>query len=78
MRLSEARRRLLLPRNSVDSVAASVGFTSAASFRRAFDRRFGVTPRAFRARFEFGIQDVDHEPGNMQSVVTSYKAVRLR
>jgi transcriptional regulator GlxA family with amidase domain len=78
VRLSEARRRLLLPRNSVDSVAASVGFTSAASFRRAFDRRFGVTPRAFRARFEFGVQDVDHEPGNMQTVVTSYKAVRLR
>jgi transcriptional regulator GlxA family with amidase domain len=78
VRLSEARRRLLLPRNSIDSVAASVGFTSAASFRRAFERRFGVTPRAFRARFEFGVQDVDHEPGNTQTVVTSYKRVRLR
>ena len=78
VRLSEARRRLLLPRNSVDSVAASVGFTSGASFRRAFDRRFGVTPRAFRARFQFAVQDVDHEPGNLQTVVTSYKAVRLR
>ena len=78
VRLSEARRRLLLPRNSVDSVAASVGFTSGASFRRAFDRRFGVSPRAFRARFTFAVQDVDHEPGNLQTVVTPYKAVRLK
>jgi transcriptional regulator GlxA family with amidase domain len=78
VRLSEARRRVLLPRNSIDSVATSVGFTSADSFRRAFERRFGVTPRAFRARFEFGVQDVGHEPGSMQTVVTSYKTVRLR
>jgi transcriptional regulator GlxA family with amidase domain len=78
VRLSEARRRLLLPRNSVDNVAASVGFTNATSFRRAFERRFGVTPRAFRARFDFVVQDVYDEPGNMQTMVTSYKTVRLR
>ena len=77
-RLSEARRRLLLPRNSIDSVAASVGFASAGSFRRAFERRFGFTPRAFRSRFHFGVQDVGHEPGSMQAAVTSYRRVRLR
>src|ERR1041385_5335070 len=50
MRLKEARRRLLSSRNSVATVAASVGFKSADAFRRAFERRFSVTPREFRAR----------------------------
>jgi transcriptional regulator GlxA family with amidase domain len=50
MRLNEARRRLLSSRNSVSTVAASVGFKSADAFRRAFERRFSVTPRDFRAK----------------------------
>jgi transcriptional regulator GlxA family with amidase domain len=50
LRLNEARRRLLSSRNSVTTVAASVGFKSADAFRRAFERRFGVTPRDFRAK----------------------------
>ncbi len=50
MRLNEARRRLLSSRNSVTTVAASVGFKSADAFRRAFERRFGVTPRDFRTQ----------------------------
>jgi len=50
MRLNEARRRLMSSRNSVTTVAASVGFKSADAFRRAFERRFGVTPRDFRAK----------------------------
>ena len=52
LRLSEARRRLLMPRTSVESVAASVGFSSADAFRRAFQRRLGISPRGFRSRFE--------------------------
>jgi len=50
MRLNEARRRLLSSRNSVASVAASVGFKSTDAFRRAFERRFGIAPRDFRSR----------------------------
>lgn len=53
VRLSEARRRLLIPRNSVEQVALSVGFKSTDAFRRAFERRLGVTPSAFRKRFQF-------------------------
>ena len=53
LRLSEARRRLLIPRSSVENVAASVGFKSTDAFRRAFERRLGVTPSAFRKRFQF-------------------------
>jgi len=51
LRLNEARRRLALPNQSIDSVAASVGFKSADVFRRAFERRFGVTPVVYRIRF---------------------------
>ncbi len=50
MRLGEARRRLFLPHYSVASVAGSVGYKDPDVFRRAFARRFGATPRAFRKR----------------------------
>jgi transcriptional regulator GlxA family with amidase domain len=53
VRLSEARRRLLIPRNSIEAVAAAIGFKSTDAFRRAFERRLGVTPSAFRKRFQF-------------------------
>ena len=53
LRLGEARRRLLIPRNSVEAVALSVGFKSTDAFRRAFERRLGITPSAFRKRFQF-------------------------
>jgi transcriptional regulator GlxA family with amidase domain len=50
LRLSEARRRLLGLRTTVESVAESVGFKSSDAFRRAFERRVGLTPTAFRRR----------------------------
>ena len=50
LRLNEARRRLLSSRNSVATVATSVGFKSSDAFRRAFERRFEISPREFRAR----------------------------
>jgi transcriptional regulator GlxA family with amidase domain len=52
MRLNEARRRLLSCRNSVATIAASVGFKSTDAFRRAFERRFGINPRNFRAQHQ--------------------------
>lgn len=51
LRLDEARARLGQPNQTVDSVAASVGYASADSFRRAFERRFGVAPSLYRGRF---------------------------
>jgi transcriptional regulator GlxA family with amidase domain len=47
-RLDEARRRLAAAGRSLSQVADSVGFGSADAFRRAFMRRFGVTPSAYR------------------------------
>lgn len=51
LRLDESRRRLLEPSAGVEQVAASIGFASADAFRRAFERRFGLNPSAFRERF---------------------------
>ncbi len=51
-RLDEARKRLCSRSNSVQQIADSVGFASADVFRRAFERRFGISPSAYRGRFE--------------------------
>jgi transcriptional regulator GlxA family with amidase domain len=53
LRLNEARRRLLIPRYTVQTVAESVGFKSCDTFRRAFERRFGINPSGYRNRFFF-------------------------
>jgi transcriptional regulator GlxA family with amidase domain len=52
LRLDEARRRLSSRNSTVQDVADSVGFGSADSFRRAFERRFGLSPTSYRGRFE--------------------------
>jgi len=51
VRLDESRTRLCETRCSINQLAASVGFSSDDSFRRAFERRFGVSPTDYRARF---------------------------
>lgn len=51
LRLDEARRRLSAHGDTIEEVADSVGFHSADAFRRAFERRFGVTPGGYRERF---------------------------
>jgi len=45
-RLSQSSRRV-----QIDNIARSVGYTSDDVFRRAFERRFGITPSAYRQRF---------------------------
>jgi transcriptional regulator GlxA family with amidase domain len=51
LRLNEARRRLSAGEISIENVAESVGFNGADSFRRAFERRFRVTPSKYRRSF---------------------------
>ena len=43
--------RLCARRVTVTAVARSVGYSSEDVFARAFERRFGVSPTAYRARF---------------------------
>lgn len=51
VRLSEAQKRLSTRAMTIEGVAASVGFRSADAFRRAFERRFGVSPTTYRRQF---------------------------
>jgi transcriptional regulator GlxA family with amidase domain len=48
-RIAEAQQRLLVPRNSIESVAHSLGFRSADVFSLAFERFTGIRPRIYRA-----------------------------
>ena len=52
-RLGEASRRLSVSRRrmSIETIGRSVGYASGDVFRRAFERRFGVTPAIYRTRF---------------------------
>jgi transcriptional regulator GlxA family with amidase domain len=54
LRLDEARRRLSTGHRAIEAVARSVGFRSADAFRRAFERRFQVTPGSYRTHFHLG------------------------
>lgn len=51
IRLDEARKRLCETQCNIDQLAVSVGFRSDDAFRRAFVRRFGVSPGNYRTRF---------------------------
>jgi transcriptional regulator GlxA family with amidase domain len=58
LRVDEARRRLGSGDNSsIKNIALSIGFRSADAFRRAFERRLGVTPSDYRGRFN-SVSDV--------------------
>jgi transcriptional regulator GlxA family with amidase domain len=52
LRLNEAKRRLSVPKRTLDTVAASVGFSDGDAFRRAFERRFGAKPRSYLNNFD--------------------------
>lgn len=48
-RIIEARRRVLVPRTNLATVAVSVGFKSPDVFSKTFERHVGVRPRTYRA-----------------------------
>ena len=50
-RLDEARTRLSETDCNIGKLAESIGFASDDAFRRAFERKFGVTPSSYRSRF---------------------------
>jgi len=52
LRLGEARRLLGERGSRVEHVASAVGFASIDAFRRAFERRLGLTPSQYRGRFQ--------------------------
>jgi transcriptional regulator GlxA family with amidase domain len=76
MRLSEARRRLLMPHHSVESAGLSVGYRSAEAFRRAFERRFGSTPNHYRRRFRFRVANTPAVLSAAHADLVSQRSVR--
>lgn len=62
-RLDEARTRLSETDCKIAKLAESIGFASDDAFRRAFERKFGVTPSSYRIRFggEPARRRFDHE-----------------
>ena len=53
LRLSEARHRLTEGNATIAHIAESLGYQSDDAFRRAFERRFRLSPATYRARFGF-------------------------
>jgi transcriptional regulator GlxA family with amidase domain len=51
LRVNEAKRRLSGPNRTLETIAASVGFSDAQTFRRAFERRLGAKPRSYLKNF---------------------------
>jgi transcriptional regulator GlxA family with amidase domain len=51
MRLGETRRQLAGSRHTIEAIAAAVGFADPDSLRRAFRRRYGVSPSDYRTKF---------------------------
>jgi transcriptional regulator GlxA family with amidase domain len=68
LRLDAARNHLTGSGAQVEAIAAAVGFRSNDAFRRAFDRRFGLSPTEYRRRFppiaspQPGVHDVEFAP----------------
>jgi AraC family transcriptional regulator len=63
LRLERAAYRLLVERTTVTAVAVDAGFGSHETFTRAFRRRFGVAPSAYRATGPLGAAQVERRPG---------------
>lgn len=51
LRLEQACLRLTQSKASIERIASGVGFQNADTFRRAFHKRYGVTPGEYRERF---------------------------
>ena len=54
LRINEAKRCLAVPKRTLEIIAASVGFSDAQTFRRAFERRLGAKPRSYLKNFNAG------------------------
>jgi transcriptional regulator GlxA family with amidase domain len=52
LRIEEAKQELERDQRSIEEVAALVGYDDDASFRRIFKRRVGLSPAAYRKKFQ--------------------------
>jgi transcriptional regulator GlxA family with amidase domain len=52
LRIEEAKQILETDEQAIDSVGAAVGYEDPASFRRVFKRGTGLSPAAYRKKFQ--------------------------
>lgn len=52
LRIEEAKQELERDQRSIEDVAAVIGYADDASFRRVFKRRVGLSPAAYRKKFQ--------------------------
>jgi transcriptional regulator GlxA family with amidase domain len=69
LRLNEAKRRLSVPKRTLDTIAASVGFADADAFRRAFERRFGAKPRSYLNNVDSNSTEIPSSPKATSSLI---------
>jgi transcriptional regulator GlxA family with amidase domain len=68
-RMTGARKRLLVPRTSLESIAASLGYSRVDVFSDAFERFVGVRPSTYRARLGFEANSHFHSPSAAPATV---------
>lgn len=52
LRIEEAKQVLERDQRPIDEIAAAVGYEDGSSFRRVFKKRVGLTPAAYRKKFQ--------------------------
>jgi transcriptional regulator GlxA family with amidase domain len=52
LRIEEAKQELERDQRAVEEIAAAVGYEDTSSFRRVFKKRVGLTPAAYRKKFQ--------------------------
>jgi transcriptional regulator GlxA family with amidase domain len=52
LRIEEAKQELEREQLPIDEIAAAVGYEDGSSFRRVFKKRVGITPAAYRKKFQ--------------------------
>jgi len=52
LRVEEAKQMLEMTDTGIDDIAAEVGYADAASFRRVFKKKAGLTPASYRRKFQ--------------------------
>jgi transcriptional regulator GlxA family with amidase domain len=79
LRLDAAREHLITSGATVDRIASAVGFRSSDAFRRAFDRRFGLSPSDYRHRFAANAAlEKGHCDANLSPTVVALPAAAER
>jgi len=75
LRVEEAKQALETDGAPIEEISAAVGYEDAASFRRVFKRRVGMTPAAYRRKFQ-RLSQLARPPAAAPPAVATAEATR--